>query len=262
MRLAMDADSFQPVSCEAGSLFFGRKAEPGYNIRSMKTKRLVQLAQFFALKPRALLQVPTIRRIRGYTMQTISRVYQMYDHIRELDKAGVKGAIVETGCWKGGLGAYMALSAKGRETWLFDSFEGLPEMTEKDAEIVQAKKLEFNKKTGYIAVSETIAREIADELGAAPHIVKGWFSDSLPRHKKEIGPIAILRLDGDTYSSTMEALDALYDSVAEGGLVVVDDYYDFRGCREALYRFFNKRDINPALEEYPFGRAYFRKKSQ
>ncbi len=225
--------------------------------------RAINLTKFFILKPGALFQVSAIRRIRGYTMQTISRAYQMHDHIQQLTKAGVKGAIVETGCWKGGLGAYMALSAgPARQTWLFDSFEGLPEMTQKDAEIVTAKGLEYNKKTGYIAVSEQNVRDISAKLGVTPHIVKGWFKDSLPKYRKEIGPIAVLRLDGDAYSSTMEALDALYDSVVPEGVVVIDDYYDFKGCREAIYDFFNKRKINPALREYPYGRVYFVKKSE
>lgn len=220
-------------------------------------RRVIRLLQFFILKPKALFAVFGIRHIKGYTMQTIAGVYQMRDHIEELEKNAIKGAVVETGSWKGGLGAYMA--GFGRETWLFDSFEGLPELTEKDIDIAQPKGLALNEKTGYIAVSEEYAKTIAHKLGTKPHIIKGWFSDTLPRHKEEIGPIALLRLDGDTYSSTMEALTILYDSVVKGGIVVVDDYYDFGGCREALYNFFNERGIAPALERYPFGRAYFKK---
>jgi O-methyltransferase len=190
-------------------------------------------------------------------MQTFARVYQMHDHIRTLDREGIRGALVETGCWKGGLGAYMALS--GRETWLFDSFEGLPPLTEKDREIASLKGLPFGIESGYIAVSEEHVRTISRKLGVNPHIVKGWFSDTLPASKEAIGPIAILRLDGDTYSSTLEALQILYDSVVEGGFVVVDDFYDFEGCRLALQDFFREADIAPALHEYPNGRAYFRK---
>lgn len=188
-------------------------------------------------------------------MQTIAGVYQMRDHIEMLNAKEVQGAIVETGCWKGGLGAYMATF--GRETWLFDSFEGLPELAEQDREIADLKGLALHEKTGYIAVAEVNAREIARKLGVTPHIIKGWFQDTLPAQKEVIGPIAILRLDGDVYSSTMEALDTLYDQIVPGGLVVVDDYYDFRGCREALYDFWQKRKLAPPIQCYPFGRAYF-----
>jgi len=220
-------------------------------------RRVIRLLQFFILKPRALFAVLGIRRIKGYTMQTIAGVYQMCDHLEELNRRGIEGAVVETGSWKGGLGAYMA--GFGRATWLFDSFEGLPELTEKDKDIAEPKGLALNEKTGYIAVSEECAQRIARKLGTTPHIIKGWFSDTLPRYKGEIGSIALLRLDGDTYSSTMEALTIFYDNVVTGGIVVVDDYHDFGGCREALYNFFNERAIAPALEQYPFGRMYFRK---
>jgi O-methyltransferase len=223
-------------------------------------RRLTTLIKFIVLKPRVLFSVLAIRKIRGYTMQTIPRVFQMEDHIGYLNENNIEGAIVETGCWKGGLGAYMARF--NRTVWLFDSFEGLPEMTKDDVEIVEQKNLEYNKITGYIAVDEQHARDIAQKLNVEPNIVKGWFSDSLPKHKDEIGKIAILRLDGDTYSSTLEALDILYENVAIGGLVVVDDYYDFSGCRKALYDFFVQQEISPEIREYPFGRAYFVKEEE
>jgi hypothetical protein len=219
--------------------------------------RGLALLQFFALKPQAIFAVPGIRKIKGYTMQTIAGVYQMNDHIHSVIKNNIPGAIVETGCWKGGVGAYMAQF--GRQTWLFDSFEGLPEMNEKDSEITGPKGLALYEKTGYIAVPEQMARNIAEKLGTQPHIIKGWFKDTLPRYKNEIGPISILRLDGDTYDSTIQALESLYDSVSAGGIVVVDDYYDFSGCRDALYDFFRARKIAPAIQRYPFGRAYFLK---
>ena len=190
-------------------------------------------------------------------MQTIMGVYQMREHIEEMTKNGIEGAIVETGCWKGGLGAYMALF--GRETWLFDSFEGLPALTEKDMELASTRGLPLYEKSGYIAVPEEIAFAIARKLGTTPHIVKGWFDETLPKYKEQIGPIAILRLDGDAYSSTKEALESLYDSVVVGGIVVVDDYYSFSGCREALYDFFTAHRLTPALRQYPFGRVYFKK---
>jgi O-methyltransferase len=217
--------------------------------------RIAHLIQFLVLKPRALFAIPGIRRIKGYTMQTIAGIYQMNEHIRYVQQKNIPGAIVETGSWKGGLGAYMAQF--GRETWLFDSFEGLPEMNEKDREITEPKGLAMHEKTGYIAVPEQMARDIAAKLGTKPHIIKGWFIDTLPKYKQEIGAISILRLDGDTYDSTQQALEILYESVSPGGVVVVDDYYDFSGCREALYDFFKKMNIAPALHRYPFGRAYF-----
>jgi len=190
-------------------------------------------------------------------MQTFARVYQMQDLIEMLDRNKIAGSVVETGSWKGGTGAFMATF--GRTTWLFDSFEGLPEMSEKDKELVEAKKLDYNKITGYISVDEKFAQDISKKLRCEPKIIKGWFKNSLPKYKSEIGSIALLRLDGDTYSSTKEALEILYENIVIGGFVVIDDYSDFEGCREAVYEFFINKKIYPELIQYPNGRIYFRK---
>lgn len=189
-------------------------------------------------------------------MVPFSGVYQMHEHLRDLKQRAVPGAVVEAGCWKGGLGAFMALS--GRDTWLFDSFEGFPEFTEQDVDIVASRGFPLHTKTGYLAVSEQNAHDIADKLHVTPHIIKGWFKDTLPKHKKAIGSIALLRLDGDTYSSTKDSLEALYDSVSPGGIVVIDDFNSFQECRQAVYDFFAEKRIAPPIESYPFGRAYFK----
>lgn len=181
----------------------------------------------------------------------------MRDLIREIDAGGVQGAIVETGCWKGGLGAYMAQF--GRPVWLFDSFEGLPPLSEKDIDIAAPHKLELHVHTGYISVPEESAHEIARKLNVKPHIIKGWFSDTLPKYKEEIGKIAILRMDGDTYESTKQTLDTLYGQVVKGGIVVIDDYDSFSGCREAVYEYFVKNKTFPSILRYPGGKAYFKK---
>ncbi|KAI9011504.1 hypothetical protein BC832DRAFT_550878 [Gaertneriomyces semiglobifer] len=80
-------------------------------------------------------------------------------------------------------------------------------------------------------------------------VLKGWFSDSLPH--APIKRISYLRLDGDLYASTMDALTALYDKVSIGGFVYVDDYGSFNGCREAIYEFRTKRGIvDPLFTQY------------
>ena len=65
----------------------------------------------------------------------------------------------------------------------------------------------------------------------------------LPKVKKEIGQIAILRLDADWYSSTMTILNELYDQVVSGGFVIFDDYGTWPGCRQAVHEFIEKRKL-------------------
>ena len=80
---------------------------------------------------------------------------------------------------------------------------------------------------------------IATELGLASYteFVKGWFDQTLPTNRDRIGPIALLRIDCDWYSSVMCCLDNLYDQVADRGFVVLDDYYTWDGCAIAVHEF-------------------------
>jgi len=168
----------------------------------------------------------------------------------------VPGAAVECGCWKGGNGAFMA-KVSNRQTWLFDSFEGLPIREEVD----HKKRGKTNLQEGDLAVSEQFAEDIVAKLQveANTHIVKGWFENSLPEHKRDIGVIALLRIDGDFYSSTKTVLRELYDQVAPGGYIIFDDFHDFEGCRKAVYEFFRERRIQPDLcDYYPMGKPYIR----
>ena len=83
-----------------------------------------------------------------------------------------------------------------------------------------------------LAVSiETVRANFAryDLLDEQVVFLQGWFRDTLPT--APIEKLAILRLDGDLYESTMDALRALYDKVSAGGFVIVDDYGAFPNCR-------------------------------
>jgi hypothetical protein len=77
--------------------------------------------------------------------------------------------------------------------------------------------------------------------------LEGWFKDTLPT--APIERLAVLRLDGDLYESTIVALNALYDKVSVGGYVIVDDYHVVAGCRKAISDFLAVRGIAPDLLE-------------
>ena len=72
-------------------------------------------------------------------------------------------------------------------------------------------------------------------LDGQVRFLKGWFKDTLPA--APIEHLAILRLDGDMYQSTIEALAALYHKVSPGGVIIVDDYGAVPGCRQAVHDF-------------------------
>ncbi len=139
----------------------------------------------------------------------------------------VPGSAVECGTWRGGMIAGIAdVLGPDRPYFLFDSFEGLPPSTDQDGP-------DERQWTGK-CVAEPAEAEHAMALSAARQvsIVKGWFQDTLAR--TDTGPIALLRLDGDWYDSTVCALEAFAHRVVPGGLIVVDDYYTWDGCTKAI----------------------------
>src|SRR5262249_38722920 len=88
-------------------------------------------------------------------------------------------------------------------------------------------------------------------------LVKGWFQDTLPVRAPEIGPVAVLRIDGDWYESTKVCLDHLYDQVVAGGAVIVDDYESCFGCTKAVDEFLERRGIVANIQLDGRGGCYF-----
>ena len=89
-------------------------------------------------------------------------------------------------------------------------------------------------------------------------MVKGWFQDTLPEYKGNVGKIALLRLDGDWYESTRCCLENLYGNVVAGGWVIADDY-QLPGCRRAVDEFLADIRETVAMSFDANGRAYWRK---
>lgn len=221
--------------------------------------------------PKKIFLYPIIKKVWPYTFIGYTNLCQVYDVIGELERGNIKGSIVEMGCWKGGCGAFMALSVKKhggqRDVWLFDSFEGLPGFTKEDAAKAKIKDVSIVEKKDILKSSPGVfkaeindAQEIANKLKVKVNVIKGWFQNTLPQAKKDIGKIALLRLDADLYESTKYCLEELYDSVSEGGIIIVDDYGSWKGCNKALHEFLAEKNINNCLLYYPYGgNAYFRK---
>lgn len=165
---------------------------------------------------------------------------------------GIPGDFIETGVWRGGACIYLraileAYGAKDRRVWVADSFEGLPPP---NAEAYPADAdYNFHSYSDLAVSLETVKHNFARYglLDDQVVFLKGWFRDTLPDSKT--GPLAILRMDGDMYESTMDALSYLYDRVSPGGYVIVDDYHAVDGCRQAVDDFRARRDIRDEIVE-------------
>lgn len=221
---------------------------------------------FFDFKKIAL-----FKKVCPYTMVGYKGLSNAYELSKNIEKNKINGAFVECGVWRGGCAAVMAFIAERaksrRKIWLFDSFEGLPEPTDKDglaAEEYAAGKTRgnletINKCVGPLADVKKIFFEILRINPQNVIIKEGWFQDTLPSARGVIGPIAILRLDGDWYESTRCCLDNLYNMVIPGGYIIIDDYGYWEGARRALDEFFLERRINPYLIRIDDTRIYFKK---
>jgi O-methyltransferase len=156
----------------------------------------------------------------------------------------VPGCVVECGVWRGGMiaGMGVVLGPK-RDYFLFDSFEGLPPAREIDGKAAIEWQRNPNPPTynDNCTASPEFAEQAMQRAGVSSfHLKKGWFDQTLPEFRPP-SPIAILRLDADWYDSTMICLSHMFDLVAPGGLIVLDDYYTWDGCSRALHDFLSQR---------------------
>jgi O-methyltransferase len=169
----------------------------------------------------------------------------------------IPGDFVECGVWRGGASFLIAdllrqAGVQDRKVWLFDSFEGLPPPDQIDGAAAMAytqNPAGPGAHDNCCASLEEVQRTVtALGLTAYTECVKGWFEQTLPATRDRIGPIAILRIDGDWYSSVRCCLDTLYDQVVDGGLVVLDDYYTWEGCAIAVHEFLGTRRLAHRIE--------------
>jgi O-methyltransferase len=213
-----------------------------------------------------------ILKVQAYTMLPPERLITLYQQVVHCERTGLPGAFVECGVWKGGSVALMALAALSqgvarRDLHLFDAFTDIcePDQTVDGARAVREVKA-WSKDGGVEGRLKPIAgfydfaggpgslegnRELLEKIvGYDPkllHYHVGWFQDTLPKDAAGVGPIALLRLDGDWYASTKVCLEHLYDQVVPGGFVIVDDYGAYEGCRKAVDEFRAARNITAYL---------------
>ena len=86
----------------------------------------------------------------------------------------------------------------------------------------------------------------------------GWFSDTLPEAPFE--RLAILRLDGDMYQSTIEALRPLYPKLSKGGYVIIDDYA-LPGSQAAVQDYRREHGISEEIVDIDGTGVYWQKQS-
>lgn len=175
----------------------------------------------------------------------------------------IPGDFLEAGVCQGGASIFLralqvAFGQEQRRLWAADSFQGLP-APEHPVDV--ASGADFTEPSlPFVAFSLEGVRDNFvryDLLDEQVSFLPGWFADTLS--SAPTGPLAILRMDGDLYSSTREILDALYDRVSPGGFVIADDYGFLPFCRQAVDDFRDARSISEPLRHADRTVAYWRK---
>jgi hypothetical protein len=199
---------------------------------------------------------------RAHTMIGFARLDSLQAQVEDVLRAGVPGDLIECGAWRGGATILMraVLKAHGvtnRKVWVADSFEGLPPP---DPAAFPADRGDVHNSFQMLAVSlERVKDNFASYglLDGQVEFLKGWFKDTLPKAK--IDRLAVLRIDGDMYESTMEALDSLYAKVSPGGYVIIDDAVSLPACKQAVDDFRAAHRITAELKRIDQAGAYWQK---
>ena len=198
----------------------------------------------------------------AHTMIGLKRLDNLQSCVERVLADNVPGDLIETGVWRGGAAIFMRAILKvyavtDRCVWVADSFEGLPSPS---ADKYPADRdLRLHELTE-LAVSLEQVRTNFERYGLADdqvRFLKGWFRDTLPN--VDIQKLAVVRLDGDMYESTMDALNNLYPKLSAGGFLIVDDYGAVPACRSAIQDFRKAHGITEEIHHIDWTGIYWRR---
>lgn len=189
-------------------------------------------------------------------------------NVRKLMEAAIQGNIpgdfVEAGVWRGGASimakaVLQAYNIRDRRIVVCNSFQGLPPPDHDNYPAdAQSRFHEYR----HLAVSMKEVRRNFKKFSLLDNnviFVKGWFKDTMTLVPSR--EIAVLRLDGDMYKSTIVPLEALFDRIPDGGWIIVDDYHSVPTARQAVHDFLDRRGLQVRLRQIDGQGVFFRKPS-
>jgi O-methyltransferase len=197
----------------------------------------------------------------AFTMIGKARMRNLREITETILNEGVPGDLLEAGVWRGGACIYMrgilkAYGVTDRFVWAADSFSGLPPP---NPEQYPADENDAHHTETALAITQQQVRANFAKYALLDQQVcflEGWFKDTLP--EAPIEQLAILRLDGDMYESTIQTLDAMYSKLSPNGFVIIDDYI-LPPCRKAVDDFRARHGITEKLEMVDGAAVYWRK---
>jgi O-methyltransferase len=201
--------------------------------------------------------VETMRAVRPHTLLGPDKLFSLIQAVRHVVRHDVPGDLVECGVFRGGavMAAALTLRQLGvhdRRLWLYDTFSGMPRPTEKDVAAAGGPdpRAEFERlETGADSADWVRASldEVRRNIARVPYpqglfeFVEGKVEDTLPGRLPE--RVCLLRLDTDWYESTRAEMEHLVPRLSRGGVLIVDDYYNWPGNRQAVDEYLEREKI-------------------
>jgi len=192
-----------------------------------------------------------IRAVRPYTMTGNDKLHALITATRYVHRYHIPGSVVECGVWRGGSMHAVArtldqLGDRDRDLYLYDTYEGMTEPTEKDrrydGESASHILAQADKQSWVWAWASLEDVQAGFETVPYPserlHFIKGPIEKTVPAEMPD--EIAILRLDTDWYESTVHELEHLYPRLVSGGVLILDDYGHWQGSRQAADEFLDR----------------------
>ena len=209
-----------------------------------------------------------IQAVTPYTLTNPKRLMALLDSVAYIVDAGLEGAIVECGVWKGGsmMCAAMALHElrdENRDLYLFDTFEfEVPYAPDSADGQRAATAFARASKASKSERREAIICNIKDVEGrlretgypaSKVHFVAGKVEDTLPERAPD--RISLLRLDTDLYQPTLHQLTHLFPRLEQGGVLIIDDYDDatWPGVRKAVDEYLDSNNVRLLLHRVDSG---------
>ena len=204
-------------------------------------------------------------RASEFTMTSVDRMYGLWQAVRYITAAGVPGDYVECGVWRGGSSVLAArtlldLNDRSRRLWLYDTYEGMNEPTDRDVDIDGLQVTQVWDEHRATPESELLCLASIEDVranmaatGYPPEkieYVQGKVEETIPARIPE--RIALLRLDTDWYESTRHEIEHLYPLLEPGGVLILDDYGHWAGAREAVDEYLRENDISLLLNRLDY----------
>jgi len=199
--------------------------------------------------------------VQAMSMIGLKRMQNVQDCLTTVLSENIPGDFIETGVWRGGAcifarGIFAAWNDTTRRVFVADSFQGLPKP---DADKYPDDQGDAHHDLDYLRVSkEQVARnfERFNLLDDRVVFLNGWFNDTLPTLPSE--QLAVIRLDGDMYESTMDGFNNLYHKLSPGGFCIIDDYF-LPNCAKAVQDYRTQHNITEEIVPIDKCGVYWRK---